>query len=316
MGTIHFIKPKKAPLRLVLALLTSHRMDCFILCLRCLERFTDLTRFKRIYILANGLSPEHMTIARRFEQRQENVVVLDCQPPGLVPAVTAAENFIFEMHANDVVIKLDEDIFVTPHWLEHLLDGYQTLRKNARVPLIAPLLPISRNGRRILSRFLKYAYPSERGMFLGPPVEENWVYHRWVWHKIMHEGLVETYLAERPPSKVFTPGVDSNCMLFDRRLMELIHPLPLVQNAEAPYSEAGLINTALRENDMRSAVMGRSLAHHYAYAGCEDYLRAHAPLDDVWGYLDEVRAPRIIAPAKRPERQKGRPVLTLLRSPG
>ncbi len=314
MGTLHFLRPAKNHPRLILVIHSSRRMDCLMLCLRCLERFTDLAKFKRIYILVEGYSPERLAIARHFERRHDNAAALDCMTGGPSGDAAMAENAIIERHAGDVIISLDEDAFVTPHWLEHLLDGYQTLRRNPRTPVITPLSPISASGRRILSRFLKYAYPAERGMFLGPPVEEDWVYHRWIWRKIMKSGLIETYLAQKPPALVLSKEADANCILYDRRLMELIHPLPPVPAQGGPAGVEAAVNKALRENDLRAAIMGRGVVHRYGFPACEDYLRAYAPLDDVWGYLDEVRVPRFIAPAKPPVRVKGRPVLTLLRS--
>jgi len=340
MGTLHFLRPAKNPLRLVLVILSARRMDSLILCLRSLERFTDLDKFKRIYILISGGSPERLAIARHFERRRDNAAAIDCRPGGPAGTLADAENAIIEQHAGDVVIKLEEDAFVTPHWLEHMLDGYQSLRRNPKTPVITPLTPVSPSGRRILNRFLKYAFPAERGMFQGPPVMEDWVYHRWIWRKIMKGGLIETYLAQKPPAVVLSSQADANCILYDRRLMELIHPLPPgpdslapdltapgAMGTETPSGQAAgtaplletadaAVNRVLRENGLRAAVMGRSVVHRYAYPACEDYLRAYAPLDEVWGYLDEVRVPRFIAPAKPPVKAKGRPVLTLLRSPG
>jgi hypothetical protein len=48
MGKISVLRPRSADIHPILMLLTSHRMDCCMLCLRCVERFTDLGRFNRI----------------------------------------------------------------------------------------------------------------------------------------------------------------------------------------------------------------------------------------------------------------------------
>lgn len=98
----------------VLMLLTSHRKDCFDLCLWCLEAFTDLNRFKRIYVLDNDVTEEHRESIRAFSQRHDHVAVVRCSPRGLVPAVMQAQNAILAERARDGVIKVDEDVFVTP----------------------------------------------------------------------------------------------------------------------------------------------------------------------------------------------------------
>ena len=82
MGTLHFLRPAKNHPRLILVIHSSRRMDCLMLCLRCLERFTDLAKFKRIYILVEGYSPERLAIARHFERRHDNAAALDCMTGG------------------------------------------------------------------------------------------------------------------------------------------------------------------------------------------------------------------------------------------
>lgn len=44
---------------MILLVLTSHRLDCFSLCIKCLEAHMDLSVFNKIYILGNELEPEH-----------------------------------------------------------------------------------------------------------------------------------------------------------------------------------------------------------------------------------------------------------------
>ena len=44
-------------------------------------------------------------------------------------------------------------------------------------------------------------------------------------------------------------------------------------------------NLALAAGHMKVAVLGRSLAHHYSFSKCEDYLRSHMPLERVWRFM-------------------------------
>jgi hypothetical protein len=227
MGKISVMRPRSADIHPVLMLLTSHRIDCCMLCLRCLERFTDLTRFKRIYVLANAVPENHRAILSRFAARHSHVTVRACLPRGLVPAVSPAQNESLAAPSRDVIVKMDEDVFVTPHWLDHLIEGYRHHAHRDDVVLATPLIPVSPPGRHVLNRFLTVSYPSERHMYVGPPVEENWVYHRWMWEKVLREGLVEAWLAERPPLYAYLDYVTINCVIYDRRLIERVHPFPV-----------------------------------------------------------------------------------------
>ena len=314
MGKLTYLRPRRSDVKPVLVLLTSHRLDCFLVCMRCLERFTDFTRLGRVYVVANALSPDHLALARRFAARHGNVMLLERGPRGLLPAVRMAQNEIFARHIDDVIIKMDEDVFVTPHWLDHLIEGYLEHLGRTDAPLLMPLVPISSTGRQVLHHFLRVAYPSERHMFSGPPVAENWVYHRWMWEKLMYENLAEVYLHDNPPKYEYVPHVNTQCLMLDRRVLERVLPLPEAPEVGPGVTDEKAINTWLRQGGLRAAVLGRSLAHHYSHAGCEDYLRSHVPLDRVWRYLQEVAAtPAIGGRCRAPS---GPRELTLLRAGG
>ena len=54
---------------MILLVLTSHRLDCFNLCIKCLEAHTDLQVFENIYVLGNELAPAHREYASAFVER-------------------------------------------------------------------------------------------------------------------------------------------------------------------------------------------------------------------------------------------------------
>ncbi|EFL49135.1 conserved hypothetical protein [Solidesulfovibrio fructosivorans JJ]] len=288
MGKLTYLRPRRGDISPVLLLLTSHRLDCFLVCIRCLERFTSLDRFKHIYVVGNALSPEHTAVARRFVGRHANATLVERGPRGLVPAVLSAENDILSAHIDDVIIKIDEDLFVTPHWLEHLVDGYIDHAERPDVPAVMPLVPISPPGRHVLNRFLRVSYPSERHMYCGPPIEENWVYHRWIWEKLLYENMAQVYLRDAPAKYGYVSYLTINCVIFDARLMRQVLPLPTARVAGQPTSDEMAINAALAAGKQKIAVLGRSLAHHYSFSKCEEYLRSHVPLDEVWRYMQGI----------------------------
>ncbi len=285
MAKISILKPPTSDIKPVLMLLTSHRIDCFMLCVKCLERFTDLSRFKKIYILSNNVTEEHNAVIERFRSRHPNVAVLDCRPRGLIPAVNIAQNTILGRHSHDVIIKIEEDLFVTPDWLEHILHAYQLHKHRSDVPVLSPLVPVSATGRHSLTPFFNAMYPSEHSMYAGPAVEDNWVYHRWVWEKVLTDNLVESFLEQSPPPYEYLNFLNVNCIIYDQRLIQKVLPLPVQRYPHKSVTENMIFNKMLWENNLKIGVINTSVVHHYSHAKCEDYLRAHIPLDDVWRYL-------------------------------
>jgi len=314
MGKLTYLRPRRENLHPILLLLTSHRLDCFLICLRSLERCTDLDRFKRIYIVANAVSQEHLALAMGFAARHPNSIIVERGPRGLVPAVHAAINEILAAHMDDVIIKLDEDLFVTPGWLDALLEGYLDHADRSDVPLVMPLIPISPPGRHVLNRFLRTAYPSERHMYVGPPVEENWVYHRWMWEKLINENLAEIYCRSPAPKYSYVSYLTINCVVFDKRIMRLALPLPTTRVAGQLLPDETIFNLILHAGRQKVAVLGHCLVHHYSFAACEDYLRSHVPLEKVWRYIR--RVPNTPVRGGRCRVPSGSPELKLLRGTG
>ena len=315
MGKLTYLRPRRGDVHPVLMLLTSHRLDCFLVCIRCLERFTDLGRFKHIYVVGNALGAEHLALAKGFVARHANASLIERGPRGIAPAVLAAQNEILSDHLGDVVIRMDEDMFVTPQWFDDLLDGYLDHADRADVPLVMPLVPISAPGRQALGRFLRLSCPSERHMYSGPTVEEDWVYHRWMWEKIANENLMDVYLRTMPKKYAYVRDLSLNCVVLDKRILHLVLPFSTDATAHAPAADAASVNAALQEHGLKAAVLTRTIVHHYSFSQCEGYLRSHLPLEKVWRHMRGVHAAPPPGLRCRPG-VPGHPELTLLRAGG
>jgi hypothetical protein len=264
-------------------LLTSHRIDCFLLCVKCLELYTDLDRFKAVYVLANDVDDEHAVIIKAFQKRHKNVIDVHCAPRGMSPSVMAMQNYILRRHADDVIVRLDEDVFVTPHWLEHMLAGYKIHRGRPEIALVTCVSPVSRLGRQCMDRLLRAEYFEERKRLPDLQVYKNAVYHRFIWEKILNDFLIEKYFRLDKPKHHYVSRVDSHCMMFDSRLTSNILPLPTDGGEFRP--DEGRINAVMRSEGLKSVVVSGAVVHHFAYRGAEEYLRRHVSLDDVWWYM-------------------------------
>jgi hypothetical protein len=291
MAKIFDITPKAKDVKPVLMLLTSHRIDCFLLCVKCLELYTDLDRFKAVYVLANEVGDEHAVIIKAFQKRHKNVIDVHCAPRGMSPSVMAMQNYILRRHSEDVIVRLDEDVFVTPRWMEHMLGAYKIHRGRGEIAAVTCVSPISRLGRQCLDRLFRSDHAEERKRLPDLPVEKNAVYHRFVWEKILHDELMERYFIMDRPKHHYTPKIESHCMMFDSRIMG--HALPLPVNTDENRPDEATFNNAMRSNGLKTVAVTGAVVHHYAYRGAEEYLRRHVSLDDIWWYmtcLDETPA--------------------------
>lgn len=289
MSKILVLRPDRDHFRPVLVLEASPRLDSFLLSLRNLELFTNVGIFKAVYVLTREATEDHTALLHKFRRKYGPVTVIPCRtaPPG--PTPDEARLALQADHASDVIVRIGEGVFVAPRWLDHLLDAYRIHRLREDIPLVGALTPVSLAGNLVLSPFLKALYPAEHAMFEGGPVEENWVYHRWVWTKVLDDHLMELFANSQPPPYCYPDGPALACAAYDHRLMGLL--------ADGAAWNAASLGAALAARSCRSVVACRSVAHHYAYPACEDYLRAHVSLDRVWDYLQDMHQ-RFLAEAK------------------
>lgn len=285
MARIIDITPKARDIKPILMLFTSHRIDCFLLCLKCLELYTDLTRFKKIYIVANEVSDEHAVIIKSFQKRHGNVVDIHVTPKGQVPAMVSMENFILARHREDVIIRLSEDVFVTPHWLERLISSYKIHRKHDRVIAVAALTPVSRPGRQVFDRVLRAHYPSSRKRLPLIPIEHNAVYHRFMWEKVLNDDLMDKYYALDRPRHFYLGHISVDCLLMDQRMIEQLVPMPLQMPEGITRADEFYVNSLLRRNEFRVAVNTDAVVHHFSHSAVEGFLRKHVSLDDIWWFM-------------------------------
>jgi spore coat polysaccharide biosynthesis protein SpsF (cytidylyltransferase family) len=94
---------------------------------------------------------------------------------------------------------------------------------------------------------------------------------------------MESYFQLDRPKHHYVSRVDSHCMLFDRRLVDHILPLPVKSTAERPDEDH--VNAAIKREGLKSVVVSSAVVHHFAYREAEAYLRRHVSLDDVWWYM-------------------------------
>ena len=297
MSKIITLRPNRDTIRPVLMLLTSHRIDCILLCLRSLQRFTNLGRFKKIYVVANAVEPDHAAILNRFMHTTPGVEVIHCSPRGLVPAVNAVQNEILERHKDDVVLKLDEDVFVTPYWLDTLLAARKAHAHDEHVMLAALLPPVSTTGKVCLTPFIRRTFPDILQAAGEAPVYENPAYHELVWRAVLERDFVARHQAFAKERYHYVNSLIINCVYYDAQAIDMIGAFPCERVKGIGVTDELAVNMALRRHQRVAVIPSEPLVHHYSHAGCLAHMLAHVPVDRVERWLEGQQPP---AAAKRP----------------
>ncbi len=273
---------------MILMLLTSHRADCFALCVDCLERYTDLDVFERIYVLANALEPAHFALARSFAARHANAVVAGCGPRGLMP-VMEAQNAVLGRHLDSVVVKLDEDVFVTEGWLEGLVHAYAVHGRTGCV-LVSALVPNNTMGKLLLDENFGKAcpeYAAEAALHRGR-VPANSRYAVWLWENVLNgrlEFTPERLLHGLGDSRV-NRYLNINCILMDPRMLECALPFGRT-SADSPTPE--MVTDEYKLNVVMELphvpfygiVTPGSVAHHFSFGPQQRELDARFSIADI-----------------------------------
>lgn len=277
----------------VLVLLTSHRTDCLALTLRCLERFTDLSAFERIHLVCNAVEPPLAAVAETFAARHENVRVRHCAPRGLVPAVMREMNAIISEHPGSPVVKMDEDVFVSPGWDEAFAREWARHLDDSETLLVGALTPVGSAAHRLMDRFMEQTYPRlhKRYAAAGDDVAGNRYYHRSMWEAVLGAGvdrdLVSAWrdFSEREPA-VYSKSIPIHLVMYDQRLLQHVYPFPEeMMNGMAMVDELST-NLALAAHG-RACIITDPLAHHYSHWRSELYLRKFVSVERVADWFAE-----------------------------
>ena len=269
---------------MVLLILTSHRSDCFSLAIDCLEQHTDLGEFERILVIANALTPEHRQLAQCFVHRNTNAELIECAPRG-IKTVMPAIDMALARYIGRMVVKIDEDVFVMPGWLNGLRQAY-LLNKSAGCGLVSALVPNNGVGRAALHNYMCAIFPEYAN---SPELHSGKVgpaYGVWVWRMIL-EGKLNPAAATqgghiRMQRITIKQWLSINCVLMDPEFLSLAMPF-------SRDVDEYLINLVLRhpQSPFFGILAPGSLAHHYSFYTQQKALDAAIPVSVVRNYLLE-----------------------------
>lgn len=257
---------------MILLILTSHRLDCFDLCVKCLEAHTNLQVFEKIYVLGNELAPAHKGYASAFTERHSNAELVEFGPRGWLPLM-AAQDELLKRHPRSIMVKIDEDVFVMPRWLEEMLLEYKKGQHDGCV-LVSALVPNNQSGMRMLhDAYLKNFpdYSTHAETVLNLPISKNPSYALWVWNKFLQGKLnltPEGLLKGISPRRIDF-YLNINCIMVNPAFLQAVLPF-------ARSTDEHLLNHALRaESNVYGIVTPKAIAHHYSFGPQQELLDKH-----------------------------------------
>lgn len=276
------MKPTSIPR--VLMLLTSHREDCLRLCLECLERYTPLGFFSKIFILANEVTASHAAIIKNFVRRHPQACFVDVRPRGL-RSVSLAQNEIHKNFDLVQVVKLDEDVFVTPKWLDGLLHAYHTYCMKTRTLLATPVIANNQIGHGYILPYIEQSYPDFRPKDLifdahrTGPIHKSPAYGVWIWQKILAGGFEQSILQNHRNNKAqkFSGALNINCIMYDQRLIRLVGGYTSHDEHE--------INETMKAKNVWGVVAPSSMVHHYSFGPQQQSIDEHVGMAAVAAHM-------------------------------
>ena len=267
---------------MLLIVLTSHRADCFALCVDCLEQHTDLRQFERVLVMGNALDPAHRLLAQDFVARHANAELREFGPRGLKTAMHALDE-VLALYPGRIVVKVDEDVFVMPGWLNAMLRVYLQHRASY-CGVVSALVPNNDLGQAALHDYLCAAWPEyvRSTVLHGRATSQNPAYAVWLWQKILSGKLDPAYAVQHGHVRQqrIACYLNINCVLLAPQLLALALPFA------AGYDES-LINSVLKHPGMPfyGLLAPDALAHHYSFGNQQREVDAAVPLAAVRRHL-------------------------------
>jgi hypothetical protein len=273
------------PFKPVLMLLTSRHPETFRLCLEALETHTDMSCFKAVYILANAVSKAHNELIQDFKARHSQATDIHCSPLGLMPCGVRMQNQVMAYHREDVILKMDDDLFVTPGWLESLVTTFEKYRYSD-FGIISPVIPINLAGDRYLRRFYWKHKPGALEVFNEHDFKTlSAEYSAWIWNCWVRDDFAAIYHAEaKRPVHHLTKNdfLAIQCVMFDERAMRLLYPFP---EEGIENTDERLFNTLIHTGCVRAILDTSVICHHYSYNSQRKFMLTRMPLEEVASYI-------------------------------
>lgn len=267
----------------VLMILTSHRLDCFRLCMDMLLHGGSIRRFDRVVLLLNGVKGRHLRYVRRLMAQHPDIPWDQVAGPrGRGWCISSLQNECVRRYPDALYFKLDEDTFVSSDWDLRLAETHAHHAGNPDLALVSATIPNNGLGSwRLLSVF-----PELRDAFLRLPhagitpaaAAPVWFYPHlaeWMIRHFLNLEAANQRMREAASERwvPFHERFSINCICYDYRHWK---QLGGVQEQD----EVGW-GKWITEGRKLVVLDSHAVCHHYTFFNQQDWLDRSSLLEDL-----------------------------------
>lgn len=268
----------------ILMVLTSHRLDCFRLCMDLVLRANPCAFFDRVVLLLNGVGGRHLRYVEQL-RRLHPAIPWDiiAGPRGRGRFISNLQNECIRRYPDALYFKIDEDTFVSRDWAQRLLAAYEKHSSDAGLSLLTPIIPNNGLGwdyllnafadvrREYESMFQEPVSPAFDGpVWINPHIAE-WITRKFINMDEANEKI--RILKNREPYIRFARRFSINCLCYDYRHWKELGEIP-------EYDEVGWGDWIVAHNKYALLVTD-TLVHHYSFFVQQDWLDRSSLLEDL-----------------------------------
>ena len=267
----------------IFMILTSHRLDCFRLAMDLLDRTGSLKQFDRVVLMLNGVVGKHRQYIDEFmAARPEIPWDTISGPRGKGPLVANLQNECVRRYPDSLYFKIDEDLFVSPGWVDKLTAAYELHKNDPHLALITPVIPNNGIGfHHLLNRFS--ALREEYGrLFTAPvvpdcngPVWINPYIAEWLIRKFIDMEQANHELESRQPVvyERFAIRFSINCLVYDYRHWQ--------EMGGIPGDEEPAWGQWIPDHGKFNVLATNTLVQHYSFFVQQDWIDRSSVLEDL-----------------------------------
>lgn len=267
----------------ILMILTSHRLDCFKLCMGMLIHGGSIRRFDRVVLLLNGVKGRHLRYVRHLQAAHPDVPWDTVTGPrGRGWCISNLQNECVRRYPEALYFKLDEDTFVSSDWDLILEEAYRTHRKYPELSLVTATIPNNGLGCwQLLNVFpeVREAYmrlpnarhtPAANGPVWFYPHLAEWMIRRFL---NLEEANRQVRAATTDKWVPFHDRFSINCICYDYRHWQEI-------GGVQEQDEVGW-GKWIAENQKLVVLAAYAVVHHYTFFNQQDWLDRSSLLEDI-----------------------------------
>ncbi|MBU0677832.1 MAG: hypothetical protein KJ626_06915 [Verrucomicrobia bacterium] len=267
----------------ILMILTSHRLDCFKLCMDMLFHGGSIQKFDKVVLLLNGVVGCHKKyLDQMVADHPEIPWDIISGPRGRGLRISSLQNQCVERYPDSLYFKIDEDTFVSSDWADVLSEAYEAHKDDPDLSLITPVITNNQAGAHYLLNTFHELREEYTRLFDYPivldctgPVWEQPRLADWITRQFLNleEGTDRLRRHAEEPFKHFSCRFSINCICYDYRHWQEVGGVP-------EHDEVGW-GDWIAEHRKKVVLATRGLCHHYSFGSQQEWMDRSHLLEDI-----------------------------------